>query len=560
MARQRRQWTALLARIASDGSFDLSTVRQTRVRRQIQARMESRRVGSFREYVRLLQTSPGEYVALTGALKRAVRRTARASTVASLRSHAELRRWVSGLPIGALAAEALPGGRRPRVLACNQAARELLGSPQGALQATAPGCHWLKPDATPCQDDDLPLHQALKQQALAGRGTFLLRDASERLRPIVVDVFRLPGRRPVALVTLQTAGGEAPGPLPAGRYLRLFEESPSALLLTAADGTIIDANARARLLFQADGTPLTGSSLSEHVTPGSLPALRCALDALASGEAEARLNVRAHPELTFEARVRPIWEGEQALAQWALHDVTFHVATEQLRGDLLDLVLHDLRSPLATSILGVEAAERNLQREEPAKALRSLDMAGAALHRLGRLVDSLLDVSRLEAGQPIIRLHQVNVEELFQELRREVQLALAAHKLELELELAPGLPTIVADGDMLFRAVMGLLDNAIKFSPGESRIWVRVTAQDYGLLITVTDQGPGIPRELQPRIFDKFVGLHLPQGPRSYGLGLAFCKLAVEAHHGWVAVDSTPGQGSTFALWVPANPELPHTD
>ncbi len=227
---------------------------------------------------------------------------------------------------------------------------------------------------------------------------------------------------------------------------------------------------------------------------------------------------------------------------------------ERLCCDLVDLLLHDLRSPLATALLGVEAIERALEREDPDRAQRSLEMLAATLRRLSRLVDSLLDISRLEAGQPFVRPSTVDLGELLLQVVHEVSLAVATHGLHLELEVPSGLPTIVADRDMVFRAVINLLDNAIKFSPAGSQVCLRVTPQDQGLTIAVTDQGPGIPRELQARIFDKFVGSHLPQAPRGYGLGLSFCKLAVEAHDGQVSVDSEPGRGSTFSLWFPVTP------
>jgi signal transduction histidine kinase len=553
MARQRRQWTALLARIAGSGGLEVNALRQTRLHRSIRTRMELRRVQSLREYVRLLEASPKEYAALATSLRRTIRRPRRGLASAARAVRAALQHWVETLPLAALVAEGLPTGRGMRVLNSNAAARELLASPCTAIRPTGERSPWLNPDGTPCLEEELPLQRAIRQPTRWLSARFLLRDAADRLRPVVVETLRLPGRRPLALAAIRV---DAPGPSPVGRHQRLFEECPSPLILTTADGRIVDANARARLLLQTGDRPLAGSPLSEHVTADAVSAVQQALESLANGEAEARLTMRAQPTLIFEARIRPLQEGEQTLVQWVLHDVTSHVRTEQLRRDLIDLVLHDLRSPLATSLLGIEATERNLQRQDADRAVRSLGTTATALRRLARLVDSLLDVSHLEAGQPIVRLHEVSPQELFQQVREEVELALAAHKLQMEIELAPGLPTIVADGDMLYRAVLGLLDNAIKFSPAGSQIWVRVGAQDCGLLVTVTDQGPGIPRELQARIFDKFVGLQLPQGPRSYGLGLAFCKLAVEAHGGWVAVDSTPGQGSTFAIWVPANPEL----
>ncbi len=449
MARREGKWTALAARTSAARGLALGEVGQVSLRRRIDKRMRMRGLSSFEEYVHLLGANPGECRGLARALEATISypggrsgRPRRAQTTA-------LRRWAGALPVGAVVAEAIPLTLAVRFLACNRQAADLLGSPECALRAESEGCQWLYPDRAPCCDEDLPLYQALWLGTAAHERSFLLRDSSGVLRPVIVSAARLPGR-----------------------YGR-----------------------RALLSIQA-------------TAPGA---------AWRSPEQEA---------------------------------------ADRLRGDLLDLVLHDLRSPLATTILGAETIERYLGQNDIARAQRSLAMTSAALRRLSRLVDSLLDAGRLDAGQSLLHWTEVAPAELLAAAAEEVQLAMAAHNLDLQLELPPDLPAIVADGDMVFRAVINLLDNAIKFSPPRGQIWLKAAAQDYGLLVTVADQGPGIPRELQPRIFDKFIGLHLPQAPRGYGLGLSFCKLAIEAHGGWVAVDSSPGQGSTFALWLPVEPPL----
>jgi len=532
--------------------------------------MRARGLSSYEEYVRLLDTSPGEYSALTSALQATLRRGAWRGLAHVSRSR-QLRRWVESLPVPALIAEGIPATHRLRLLACNRPACELLGQAEAALRATSSHLQWLHHDLTPCQDEDMPIYQAIWQgSATHGKG-LLIRDTSGRLRALIVDAQRLRGGRPLAIEILHVArpgdGGPAPeAPLASlrearvlfGRYERLFEEAAVALIVTNATATVVEANGRAFRLLGAGEAQVVGQPLASYLTDSTLRPFHEALLSLAhSGQARAQLSLQNQPGIVFETEARQTRSGESSFVQWALHDVTAHVTTDRLRRDLVDLVLHDLRSPLATSILGVDTAERSLERDDTSRAQRSLPMVSAALRRLGRLVDSLLDVSRLEAGQPLLRPGEVEPGQLLTAAAAEVRPALEPRGLHLELEVAPDLPRMAADGDMLFRAVINLLDNAIKFSPPNGQVRLKATAQDYGLLICVSDQGPGVPLALQPRIFDKFVGLHLPQAPRGYGLGLAFCKLAAEAHGGWIAVDSTPGQGSTFALWLPARPEFP---
>jgi PAS domain S-box-containing protein len=388
----------------------------------------------------------------------------------------------------------------------------------------------------------------------------LLRDGAGSCLPVIVDAAPMPGHRAWAVETIQAAASWEAGAAPAGQqaatgyYQRVFEESVVPTILTSRSGNILEVNVRAREVLRAHEKELVGAPLAGLLADEALPAYHEAVASLAhSGRARARLTLLAQPDLILDAEAREI-RGDAAFIQWVAHDVTSYVATERLRHDLVDLLLHDLRSPLATSILGVETAERALHGQDKPRAQRSLAAAGVALRRLGRLVDSLLDISHLEAGQPLHRLEEVNPVELLHVAAAEVEPALAGPGLDLQLEVPPNLPTIMADGEMFFRVVINLLDNAIKFSPRDGEVQLTATAQDRGVLICVTDRGPGIPRELQPRIFDKFIGYYLPHAPRGYGLGLSFCKLAVEAHGGWLAVDSSPGKGSTFAVWLPNRP------
>jgi len=564
VANRRGNWAAIWARLELDSRLDLTSMRQARVRRAVRARMRARQLATYEEYLRLLASQPTELASLISLLRSGLYRRGGGR---ALFCRAPARRWIEALPVAAVLAEAVPAIGRLRLLACNRLADGLLGAPEMVLAARGNQHQWLFPSLDPCTDEDLPLYRAVWQGSPTREQTLLLRDARGQLRPIATSARRVPGRGPArAIATLHPSQAwetEGPGDALlarcneaqalATRYRQLYAQSPAALLVTTPNGTVEEANEAAGTLLGSSrgmvGAPLAGL-LAEESQVAWEEALH---EAVERGEATVRLRPRHRHRRVLAADARRLGEGSEARVEWALHDVTEEVEGERQRGDLTDLVLHDLRSPLATALLGVETAQNALPVEGPGRAARALAMARMALRRLGRLVDSLLDISRLEAGYLGLDLGEVRAAELLAEVAAEAEMALANHNLRLELEVAPQLPVIVADRDMLFRAVCNLLDNAIRFSPPAGRIRLCAAAERGGLAISVADEGPGIPTEFLPRIFDKFVGFTLPQAPRGYGLGLAFCKLAAEAHGGTVTVDSTLGRGSTFTLWFPAS-------
>ncbi|MGQ9684303.1 MAG: ATP-binding protein [Anaerolineae bacterium] len=559
MHRRRAPWTTLAACVPlPDGQ--VPATRSHVLREGLLRRMQVRRAPSYGAYLDLLAGRPSEYLALTHTLLQQLGPTGRSRLRRPAHlSGQRLRELLEALPAPALIAQGCIAGDGWHAVACNRAARHLLGTePEGA--------QWLWSDRTPCAFHDLPLWATLLRGHAVANLRLFVRDDAGRLRPVLLSARRLAGYRPPrALVLLQRlAAGEsaAAGVVTswgsAIPVAGVFEFCPVPQVLTDRSGTVWEANERAREVFGAHERELIGTPLAAFVTDESLGSLQEALISLSSsGHGQARLGLQDRPGMVLHAHAGELPTAEGPRVLWVLHDESAQAAAERLRSDLVDLVLHDVRSPLATAMLGVESGERSLERGDVAKARASLAMATGALRRLGRLVDSLLDLSRLEAGQPLLRAGRTEPEPLLRAAAQELEPALSAHGLHLDKQVPADLPAVHADGDMLLRAVINLLENAVKFSPRGARIWLRAAAQDHGVLISVTDEGPGIPRELQPRVFDKFVGLHVPHAPRSYGLGLAFCKLAAEAHAGWIAVDSSPGRGSTFALWVPERPVLP---
>jgi signal transduction histidine kinase len=225
---------------------------------------------------------------------------------------------------------------------------------------------------------------------------------------------------------------------------------------------------------------------------------------------------------------------------------------ERLRDDLTSMVVHDLRTPLTGVITALqtarEAGDPELSAEMEAMALENAQT-------LLRMVNDILDIARMEAGELKLERESVAPDQVIAAALAQVDPLAKAKRISVACETAPETPPVSADEDYLRRTLINLLGNALKFTGSGGRVCVRAGLNDAGMVrFAVEDTGEGIPPEMRQRIFDKFGQAETRMsGARkvSTGLGLTFCKLAVEAHGGAIGVESEPGKGSTFWFTLP---------
>jgi two-component system, OmpR family, sensor histidine kinase KdpD len=217
--------------------------------------------------------------------------------------------------------------------------------------------------------------------------------------------------------------------------------------------------------------------------------------------------------------------------------------SDEIKTAVLRAVSHDLRSPLTAITTSAAALDSSAldadEREELAQAI------AAASGRLSRLVDKLLELSRLQSGSAAPHRDWCSVEEVL----REAAASTDADADQLKLTIDRDLPLIVADGGQLERAFANLLENALRFSGGQA-VSVRARVSGGRLLVRVVDCGPGISPSEQQRIFEPFYRAQNGDAAGS-GLGLAIVKGFVEANGGEVRVESRPGQGTSFVIVLP---------
>jgi signal transduction histidine kinase len=226
----------------------------------------------------------------------------------------------------------------------------------------------------------------------------------------------------------------------------------------------------------------------------------------------------------------------------------------RLREELADMIIHDLRNPLNVISNGLQLLEGAAIEEADREYVGIvMDTMQRASQRVERLVDTLLDIARLEEGSLELDRQALDLAPLIAEVIVEERHLAESKGVALEVPLPSGLPDVSADRDILLRVLINLLDNALKFTPAEGRVWVEAHPEAEAVQVDVVDTGPGIPEGERERIFEKFtqVQRHV-QARRGSGLGLAFCRLAVEAHGGRIWVEDGPGgKGSRFAFTVP---------
>jgi len=337
------------------------------------------------------------------------------------------------------------------------------------------------------------------------------------------------------------------------RYLELFEENINPIFITNNKGRILEANKQALVLFgysieelihcniyqlhQAD-LALTGKN-SASLKPGKTISYESAFMAQ---------NGQALPVQVF---ARAVQVNGEKVYQWVLEDIRERKELDGLRENLVAMIYHDLRSPLSNIISSLDM----LQTMIPANCIDSLQpilsITNRSTDRMQRLINSLLDIYRLEAGQPLTHTRPMELPKIFHDAVDAIQPIIDHRHQTLALSLQDQYPQVIADEDMIRRVIINLLENATKFTPPGGTITLIAQTTADQLRVTVQDNGPGIPPAMVEEIFKKFSRVQSKNMPKGLGLGLAFCQLAVKAHNGQIWVESEIGQGSRFIFTLP---------
>ena len=346
------------------------------------------------------------------------------------------------------------------------------------------------------------------------------------------------------------------------RLLRsVIEALPDPIMVVDQGSTVVQANAAARRSFDAPAPPVPLARVLRD--PGVLAAANAAL---AERSASSVSFSPSHDRTKqFSARIEPADLGEGGRgALIALREQTEQVMIERMRADFVANASHEIRTPLA-SIQGFIETLRGPARHDTAARESFLEIMAEEAGRMARLVDDLLSLSRIELAALQPPRERCDPAEAVTYALDRMRPAAAQNRVELLVDLPASLPLILGDPDQLHQLFVNLIDNAIKYGGegNEVRVGGEILAAappDSGaaagrpcVRISVTDQGPGIAPEHLSRLTERFYRVDGGRNRRlrGTGLGLAIVKHILRRHQGHLAIDSTPGSGSCFAVLLP---------
>ena len=230
---------------------------------------------------------------------------------------------------------------------------------------------------------------------------------------------------------------------------------------------------------------------------------------------------------------------------------------ERLRRDLVANVSHELKTPISALRAHLENLLDGVERPDA----ETLQVMLTQSERLGRLVDQLLELSRLESGDVPLERDCVDLAPLVAEVLSEIEVARPDRDVRLAEYVPEDLPPVFADRERVHQVLFNLLDNAVRFTPEGGRVTVSASKHNGSVDVVVADTGPGIAAEDLPRVFERFfrVDESRSRDDGGTGIGLAIARSVVEAHGGRIWAESDPGRGSTFTFELPAAPSPAET-
>ena len=305
-------------------------------------------------------------------------------------------------------------------------------------------------------------------------------------------------------------------------------------------------------IIDEQGQPFPSSQLTHRrVLAGEREA-----QAIIGSRRSPHLAPAGQPEHWSLVKSRPVLDeqGEVAMVITITHDITERMQAERRKDEFISMASHELKTPV-TSLKGfAHVLQRRLIKQGDEQGQQYLARMDTQLNKLAKLINDLLDISKMQAGKLAYEVEQVDLDALVQEMVENVQATTSTHQIVIEGK-AEGY--LIGDKDRLEQVFINLLTNAIKYSPQAKKVIVRLSREQERAIVSVQDFGIGISMDHYQKIFERFYQVTDPE-EKTYpglGLGLYISSEIIERHHGRIWVESSKGQGSTFFVALPLTQE-----
>jgi len=353
------------------------------------------------------------------------------------------------------------------------------------------------------------------------------------------------------------------------RITTVLNSVQDGILLFDLDGRILLANERIQALtghFQSDFIGKQLADLPENVR--QVLGYSAESDGHSSyflfSQETRKLSFKVDgviPERHVDLMVFPVLSQDSQVIGWVLtvRDITEEVANREAQELIGETLVHDLRAPISSVISALEMIQEAHASGDPTDLIApSLQIAQRIAKRVLGMVETLLEIARLQSGKFVLDLTPVEMRSLVDGSIAEFSVPAREYGIRLANDVPPDLPVVEIDRGKILRVLNNLIDNALKFTDegGEVRISAEYLSEDQ-LAFRVSDTGPGIPEEYRVKIFERFSQIPGQTGRRKgSGLGLTYCKLALEAHKGRIWVEPREGGGSVFVFSLPIKQQI----
>lgn len=330
---------------------------------------------------------------------------------------------------------------------------------------------------------------------------------------------------------------------------QLVENLADGMLALDIRNRIVDINPKARDLLKVAADRVIGRPISDF--SNALELLK-PFDDVESAQVEARIKHNVVSDV--ELRISPLVgeNGKLAGRLFIIHDISERKQLDKMRNDLTHSMVHDLRNPLAIIMLSLDMLKTQLLPSIDKEQLITFETAEQSTQQILGLVNSILDINRLESKQMPLKRSKVSLQKIGTDALKTQILIARKRRILLQENIATNILPVMLDEELMKRVLQNLLDNAVKFSQdgGVVRIAAHY-ATDGSVIVSVSDTGSGIEPGLEDKLFQKFFTGSVKNG--GSGLGLAFCRLVMEAHGGRIWVQETSETGTTISLSIPNN-------